>query len=320
VAALVLSGAAATFAQFGGSINPPGGNPAGNPTEGQASDQRVFPNGLPKIESMLKSALEHHPQVLASRSKLRAAEAELRQSELAALKDVMDVRARWEVARRNADDKASRENLADLAAIEWELAFLLGTRGDLSTERPAGGEASRLPHTAANIPATPAVVDDVIPRGEQAEAIKEKLGREILVDLEGATLAEVAALLGEQSGLRFILDKQSLEDHGFPVESPISLKLGDVELGTALQALEDLHKPLYFVIRDYGILVTTTDSSSYRIVSARDFWKLTDDELRGKLRQQRLEATGFGGMGGMGGMGGGGMGGMGGMGSGGGFF
>src|SRR5258705_9784436 len=96
VAALLLGGAAAAYAQFGGGKGAPGGgNPAGPPAEAAAAEQRLFPNGLPKIESMLKAALEHHPEVLAARSKLRAAEAELRQAELTALKDVMRVRDRW---------------------------------------------------------------------------------------------------------------------------------------------------------------------------------------------------------------------------------
>jgi hypothetical protein len=42
-----------------------------------------------------------------------------------------------------------------------------------------------------------------------------------------------------------------------------------------------------------------------------DFWNLSDEELREKLRQQRLEESGYGGM--MGGGGGGMMGGAGGF-------
>jgi hypothetical protein len=278
----------------------PAAEPAASPAEGQATDQRVFPGGLPPIESMLKSALEHHPQVLASRSKLRAAEAELRQSELSALKDVMEARARWEVARGHVDTVASRETLGDLAAIEWELAFLLGTRGDLTTEPAAGGAAPRAtPFPVPAVRAAPAIVTDVIPRGPQAKTIKERLDQEISLKLEETPLTDVATFLSEASGLRFILDKQALENEGLPNDTPITLRLGEVELGSALQALEDLHKPLYFVIRDYGVLITTESNVSYRTVAVRDFWKLTDEELREKLRQQYQEEHGVGG--GMGG-------------------
>lgn len=291
--ALAMGGAVAC-AQFGG----------GGAVPGQTPEQRLYPMGLPKMESMLKSALDHHPEVLTARSKLRAAEAELRQSELTALKDVMQARARWEVARRNADDKASPENLGDLAAIEWELAFLLGTRGDLPVEAAVGGEPARAtPLPAAAIPATPAVLTDVLPRAEKAATFKSLLNEKIECKLEETPLADVAVFLGTESGLRFVLDRQALENDGFPADSPITLDLGEVELGTALQAMEDLHKPLYFVVRDYGILITTESSRSSRTVAARDFWKLSEEELRAKLQQQRQEEMGF--IGGGGGMGGG---------------
>jgi len=314
VVALALSGAAVAFAQIGGKIATPGANLAGNPAEAPSSEQRLFPQGLPKIEAMLKAALEHHPDVLAARNKLRAAEAEQRQAELKALKDVMDVRDRWEKASKTADaanlganHPAMREHLGNLAAIEWELAFLLGTRGELPLGADVGGEARRsAAQDAAKISTAPVVVDSAIPRGEQAKAFKNKLGEEITLSMEDMPLTDVVVFLSEQSDLRFILDKQTLEGDGIPADLPITLNLGDVELGTALQALEDLHKPLYFVVRDYGILVTTESNRSPNSVSARDFWKLTEEELRQKLQQQRQDGGGgFGGGGGMGGGGGG---------------
>lgn len=73
---------------------------------------------------------------------------------------------------------------------------------------------------------------------------------------------------------------------GAPVSSD---SLGEVELVAALQALRDLVKPLYFVVRDYGILVTTEDKRSSQTVSAHDFEKLSEEELRDKLQQQRQE-------------------------------
>jgi hypothetical protein len=254
--------------------------------------------------------------VLTARSKLRAAEAEVRLAELAALKNIMQVRERWEVARRNADDKASPENLGDLAAVEWELAFLMGSRGDLRPATEGAGDAPRPQPQAVALPAPPPSINDVLPRAEKAADIKAKLDQKLELDLQDTPLTDIADYLSKKAELRFILDKQTLEGDGFPAESPITLQLGEVELGTALQAMEDLHKPLYFVVRDYGILITTESSRSSRTVAARDFWKLSDAELLEKLQRQREEELGF--MGGMGGMGGGGM--MGGGMGGGGFF
>lgn len=299
VAALVLSGAAVAYAQLSGGKGPP----PGKPPEAPATEQRLFPNGLPKMEAMLKEAFEHHPDVLAARSLLRTAEAELRQAEFKAFKDIMEVRSRWEKTDRqrailkDANPESYRESLSTLAAVEWELAFLLGSRGELAvgSKGPGGkGELARMV-PAPDAPVAPAVVEGVIPRGERAKLIKKELDQKFPVTTEATPFTELIAALSEQSGVKFIFDRQTLEDAGFPLDTPIALKLGEVEMGAALQVLEDIHKPLYFVVRDYGIFVTTQSERSSKTVSALDFWKLTEDELRDKLRQQRQEELSEGG-------------------------
>lgn len=299
----LMVGTGMVFAQFGG----------GPPTpEPKPAEQRLFPGGLPKIELMLKSALEHHPDVLAARGKVRSAEAEQRQAELKALKDVMNVRDRWEKAHRSVTGlgpthPSMRDHLNDLAAIEWELSFLLGTRNEPrlaseSTDPPAKPVAPNLGsqspnHSAAN-------PDISLPRGEQAKSMRAKLGETIQLELDETPLKDVAEFLSERTGMRFILDSRNLENGGIPHDSPITLKLGELELGAALQALEDLQRPLCFIVRDYGILVTVEDSQPFTAVTARDFWKLTDEEILEKQRQKQADQPHFGGMGG--GMGGGG--------------
>jgi hypothetical protein len=243
---------------------------------------------------MLKASLEHHPEILAARAKLRAAEAEQRQAELKALKDIMDIRDRWEKASQAAvatlppNHPGILERLRNLAAIEWELAFLLGTRGEMHLTGDADAEPGRTAPQATPKPenaSAPPAIESGIPRGEQGKLVKKLLGQAIPVDLEDMPLTDVVKYFSDQSGLRFVLDKQGLKNEGFPVDSPVTLKLKDAELGSALQALEDLHKPLSFVVRDYGILVTTKDYGPENAVSARDFWKLTDEEIRKKLRR-----------------------------------
>lgn len=309
----LMVGTGMVFAQFGG----------GPPTpEPKPAEQRLFPGGLPKIELMLKSALENHPDVLAARGKVRSAEAEQRQAELKALKDVMDVRDRWEKAHRSLTGlgpthPSMREHLNDLAAIEWELSFLLGTRNEPrlaseSTETPAKPVA---PTPGSQSPQKDATDTDIsLPRGEQAKSMRAKLGETIQMEIDDTPLKDVAEYLSERTGLRFILDSRSLENGGIPADSPITLKLGELELGAALQALEDLQSPLCFIVRDYGILVTVEGSQAVTSVTARDFWKLTDEEILEKQRQKQARlnsATGV--LGGFGGMSGGGMGGGGGL-------
>ncbi len=136
--------------------------------------------------------------------------------------------------------------------------------------------------------------------------IKSKASQKIKLNAGDPPLTEFFASLGKQSGLRFLLDRQALEEEGYALDANFdNPQLDEVELSAALQILEDSHKSLYFVVRDYGILVTTESRRSSRMVSVLDFWKLTEDELRDTLRQQRQEELSQPTGGGMGGGGGG---------------
>lgn len=131
--------------------------------------------------------------------------------------------------------------------------------------------------------------------------MRAKLGETIQMEIDETPLKDVAEYLSERTGMRFILDSRNLENGGIPPDSPITLKLGELELGAALQALEDLQSPLCFIVRDYGILVTVEDSQPLTAVTARDFWKLTDEEILEKQRQKRADQPYFGNGGGGGG-------------------
>ncbi len=282
--AIVLSGTTVALGQAGE-----------NRGDVATSEQRLFPKGLPKIEVMLREALEQYTDVLAARSKVRAAEAEQRQAELRALKDMMMIRDRWEKANNLVSAVASgnpadlRSALANQAAIEWELAFLLGSRGTSLAESPSVSDAGKTVPNAAAV--APVVIDSVVPAGDQAASIQKILKTTVDMGYDDAPLRDVATFLSEQSGLRIVLDNESLEEEGLSGDYRITCELGEMELVAALQALEDLQRPLYFVVRDYGILVTTKGRRSSETVSVQDFAKLSDRELRDKLQQQRQEES-----------------------------
>lgn len=304
--AVVFMGPSIACAQFGGG----GGGAAPDPTV----EQRLYPNGLPKMELMLKAALEHHPEVLAARSKVRSAEAELRLVELKSLKDVMAVRDRWEKANQKIVNQkptdtpeVTREMLANVAAIEWELSFLLGTRGDIlagqsGTER---AEVPGSPIAASKASAASVALESLIPSGKRGELIKSKLHEEVSVNFENQSLKKVTVELQKMTGVTFLLDEVGLEAGGVPVDWPITGTFEKTEFSTMLQALQDVHPPLYFVVRDYGILVTSTNKRSSKFVSAIDFAKLDYMELKELIRQQHMEETTGGGGTGGGGTGGG---------------
>lgn len=266
------------------------------PARNDAPERVLFPQGLPGVEVMLRAALDRHPDVLAARSKLQAAQAEQRQAELRALKEIMELRDRWEQAKSltaavgKGNPTDLRTALINQSAIEWELAFVLGTGGEFLGGPKAAGDEGKPAST--NPPATnvaPIVIASVIPTKEQATPIREKLQKKIEVTITEMPLKEVARYFSVESGLRFVLDEQGLEESGISVDEPVTCELGEIELVSAIQAMEDLKEPLCFIVRDYGICVTTKARHSWKTVSVWDFVKLSDQELQEKLQQQRHE-------------------------------
>lgn len=287
VVAFVLYEANVTFGQFRG-----GGAVAENQhADDAAPSQQLYPNGLPKIESMLTAALEHHPEVLAARSRLRTAEAELKQSELKALKDLIAVRDRWEKLNRTKSSPSAsppevREAISALAAVELELAFLTRPRGETLTAPKAAGSNAV---SVSDVRTVQNIGPNGIPSGEKADAIRKKLKQKIDMHLQESPLEYVATLLTEKSGMTFILDRAALDNAAIPTDQPITCDISDLDIASAIQALEDLQKPLYFLVRDYGILITTMENRSSHSVSVRDLDAYNDAELRVVLEQRRQE-------------------------------
>lgn len=295
VFAFMTSESSTTFGQFGGAGAVQTDN---SQVDDGTPSQRIYPNGLPKIETMLSAALEHHPEVVTARSRLRIAEAELKQAQMKSLKELMDVRGRWEEANHviMASKQTTKPNYdelrkasSSLAAIEWELAFLTGARGEPTTSPKPATVAKGA--TSEPTVVAPVVGRNFLLRGEKADIMREKLKQKIELNFEDMTLSAVARELTERTGLQFILDKSALEEGGLSVDLPITCSFSDLELVSALQALEDLQKPLYFVVRDYGILMTTLANRSSETISARDFGTLNEVELRDLLERQRKEET-----------------------------
>jgi hypothetical protein len=66
--------------------------------------------------------------------------------------------------------------------------------------------------------------------------------------------------LADLSGVNFVVDNYDLDACGISVDQATDLFIKDASLGAMLQALEDSMPELRFVVRDYGILVTTEHS------------------------------------------------------------
>jgi hypothetical protein len=128
-----------------------------------------------------------------------------------------------------------------------------------------GGEAARAPH------------------GAMAEKIGKALDKPIKLDkpIEKAPLKEVLNLLRSKAGdVPFLPQLQGKDDQ------PVTLSLtGEIMLGAAFQALQDVVPGLQCFVREYGILIlvdgATPDQDGMLLL---DFWRNEKPRWRQEMR------------------------------------
>lgn len=275
----------------------------------------LFPQGLPRMEQFLTIALDRHPEVVVARSKVEGARAELLRAEAAALKELMQLHLRAKNKRalvdrlrqQNAQGRPGIEDLqteaSDLSLLEWEIALAQGFQvpGKPSTEL-SFDRASKDPKTEGSSDPVE-FLDFAYPQPDFAAKVKTAMSKENEGDLSDSTLTDLCDFVAEITGVPVVIDENAIKNSGLDIEARQFNVMGNRRSVTALvQQIEDRHQPLYFVIRDYGILITTTDSAPIGAVGIRDFVQLTESELRDKLRakqaaqaQQMREGRGGGG-------------------------
>ena len=109
--------------------------------------------------------------------------------------------------------------------------------------RPAATVVERLPEAAR------------APHGPAVQKLLAALDASIDMEFSDMSLKDVLAFLQERAKVPILLDPEA------EAAAPsLTLKLKDVKLGSALQAIEDACQPTVFVVRDYGLLATLKDT------------------------------------------------------------
>jgi hypothetical protein len=109
-------------------------------------------------------------------------------------------------------------------------------------------------------------------RGVADSGFRKALASPSQVDFTDTPLDEAVRFLSDLHGIPFVTDDAAFkeEDRAKP-DAPVSLRLENVPLAAVLQAIEDQVRWVRFVVRDYGILVTT---------ETRMLWLATPQLLR----------------------------------------
>jgi hypothetical protein len=111
--------------------------------------------------------------------------------------------------------------------------------------------------------------------GSMSERIVIALDKPIKIEpwKDSMTVGELIEYLQKKTEdvpLRFLATAKARE--------PVQMMKGDLTLGAWLQALEDSVPELVFMVRDYGILVTTRDRAPRDAETLRQFWRRAKDD------------------------------------------
>jgi hypothetical protein len=223
------------------------------------------------LDQALTAAMETNPTIVAARTvvdaaktKVTLAEAELSSARMKVAREIVRRWTEYQVQKRKYEEmlEVNRKTRGTFSASqiievgglvsmsEMELRSLIG-----QAPPPAapGGPARRT--VAFERPPKPLQ----LPRGPVVEKVRKALLETTQLEFTEQPLNDVVDYLKDVRKIEIQIDKKSLEDAGLGAETPITFNLKGVSLAGVFQALDDQYRDLKFVVRDYGILVTTPE-------------------------------------------------------------
>lgn len=270
----------------------------------QEKDASVSDGTPQNLEQLLKQALEHNADLIAAQSRLALAQAELEKTRADLVRQIVALQATIQSRKVAVDLATNRldavsDKIADggghpkqndeelreargaflTAQIDLEKArtdLQLLTGAPIPEDDPEAGFRHRLRiRTADKGLATEesSMATWAIPRGRSIRAadnrFAEALSQQIKLDFTDLPLADVLAYLSDRTGIPFYGNWEALEMSAqvpsLGKTTALTLTIGPLPLRADLQAIEDhFSGKLCFVVRDYGILLTSSFDAGTR--------------------------------------------------------
>jgi hypothetical protein len=225
------------------------------------------------LDQLLATAMENHPDIVAAKAKVALAEAELnatrlqvarelialwgnRDSQHLAVEMATEQNKRLSALPPNTADNETKsrvaQNLKDatikLEQAEAEIKFLSEKAIPAAKEEE---EESKEPPKELQQPQGP-IVD---------ELSKEFRTKTIICEFVDTPLSQVIDYMKNNLNYPIYLDTRTLSEAGTTSDTPITMDMKKTPLPAVLQAMQDQNQGWMFVIRDYGILLTTIDQA-----------------------------------------------------------
>jgi hypothetical protein len=214
------------------------------------------------LEQLLSKAMENHPDIVAAKAKVTLAEAELNTTRLQVARQIITLWGNREtqksiVQKARELDKATpgviptlelSDSEAKLHQLETELHYIIGKETSVIPQKKDSQTTPKQLH---------------IPTGPIVEQIRKKFqtGETIQMEFVDAPLSDVIDYLMNYLKIPVYFDLEACSGANSIIASdqPIKMNIRNAPLAAALQYFQDQWQGTQFVIRDYGILLTTID-------------------------------------------------------------
>lgn len=227
---------------------------------------------LPSQEQALALALENHPEIVAAKAKVSLVEAELYGKRMEVSRQVLGLygnlktldgqvdaaKVAVQEIKANFAGHSSANSIAEIHAAEGKLVQATAQREQAERElRLLIGNAAASKET--KLAKAAAVATRQVPLGPIVGTWKGQAEQPIKISFNEIPLTDVVKYLADKTGIKFSVQQPAFDDAGLGADMPISWNTNNVSLAAALQGFEDAYPQLQFVLRDYGVLLTTKD-------------------------------------------------------------
>lgn len=280
------------------------------PTFAMSDGKDMPPPESFRLDELLMKSLENHPEIITAKAKVALAEAELNTKRFEVAREIMPLYEKWQSIHKNLQrqkahyeglarnaakattdlaDAKIKKNASELDALRmnaevWmanaqqELEKLQRIEAELSRVEQSIRQFSSLPAARVfSVSTTNSAIPKRPPEGPVVDKIKTALDKQVSVDFNETPLGDIRAYLADSEGFPFICSAAALVKANIdPTKIPLTIRLA-VPLRALLQAIEDAQPELQFVVRDYGIMLTTREDAQARgFTPAVDFARPSD--------------------------------------------
>lgn len=267
------------------------------------------PTEKSKLEGMLADALKNNPDIRVAAANVALADAELNRTRLQVTQKILTLyhaiqsqKATVEYEQKQyermqallkdqvIDSKLVDERSAKLAAakaklaeLEAQIPGLLGkvARANVSKEVEAPtwsndnwlylhlneGDSKWRRRTWLELTGRMPSPDQLRVSESMADKLRKSLARSISVDFKDSAVAQIVESLSRDSGIVI----KYIEDRRNPLEESTTIRCDNISFGAVLQLLEDSLPGYSIVVRDYGLLITQSQSVPPGAISVQQF-------------------------------------------------